>query len=183
MLVAVSPAAHADLKPNVGVGLEKAVSVDPFGLVGAFGGVLNLQYEQRMNKQHSWAGRLGFGGQDFGPGNTYSTIAFGGIYKFWIEKHSIQGWYWGPDAGISILSIKVRDPFGGTTASSSGVAFTIGAEGGYQYVFDGGFMLDGALGAGLTFGSLTAKVGNYSFTLPISGFGFYLRGGIGYAWK
>lgn len=178
-----APGSAEGLKRNVGVGLDHAVSVDPFGLIGAFGGILNLQYEHRMNKEHSWAGRVGFGGQGFGPGNSYSNIALGAEYRFWIEKHGIQGWYWGPDAAINILSITVKDPFYGTTASSSGLAIMIGAEGGYQYVFEGGFMLDGALGAGLTFGSLKAKVGAYEFTVPISGFGIYLRGGIGYAWK
>jgi len=137
----------------------------------------------RRSADSSIALRLDFGGQDFGPYNSFSAFGVGGMYRMWPDKTAMREWYWGPAASLNFLSISLKDPFFGTTGSSSGVALGIGAEGGYQYIFPSGFLLDGSAGLRLVFGSLKASVGSYSVTVPLNGFGFYLRGGVGYAWK
>lgn len=168
---------------------SKGVSLNPFGLVGTFGGLLDVQYEFRRTKQQSIALRADFGGQSWGAYNSFSAFGVGGMWRMWPNKSALNEWYWGPAASLNFLTITIKDPWLMTSGSSNGVALGVGIEGGYQYIaprggpLPEGLLLDGGLGLRLVFGSLKAKVGNYSVTAPLSGFGFFLRGGIGYAWK
>jgi len=183
ILIATLAAAPAAAEQRGGPRGDKAVSMNPIGLLGTFGGLLDLQYEMRRSADNSIALRADIGGQSWGAYNSYTAFGVGGMYRMWPGKKALREWYWGPAASVNFLSITVQDPRGVTSNSSSGVAVGIGAEGGYQYIFPSGILLDGSLGLRLVIGSLKASVGNYSSTVPLSGLGFFLRGGVGYAWK
>jgi hypothetical protein len=174
----VSPAT-AERQPKVDV--DKAITGEPLGLL--FNGVLSGQYEMQMSDKNSLAFRGGIGGKSFGTDASYFTFMAGGMYRFWPMERVMQEWYWGPTAGIFIMSIDVKNPINGTTETSTGFGLGLGAEGGYQYIFPSGFTLDGAIGLQLVFGSLSAGSGSYEVTVPMSGLYPYLRAGIGYAWK
>jgi len=178
---------HAAGRGNPGE--RNAVSLNPFGLISFFGALLDVQYEMRRTMDSSIAFRAGIGGRDFGPYNSFTAFGVGGMYRMWPQKTALQGFYWGPSAAVSVLSISIENPSSRTSASSTGLALGIGAEAGYQHIFHAssgmpeGFLLDGSFGLRFTFGSLGASAGGYSVTVPWSGLDYYLRGGIGYAWR
>jgi hypothetical protein len=56
-------------------------------------------------------------------------------------------------------------------------------EGGYQWMWDGGFVIDLGIGIAYRMGTVKAKAGNYEDEANVSGAGFSGRLGFGYAWK
>ena len=146
------------LLANTSNAQENAVKVNPIGLVF---GIANAGYEFEVNDSQT----VTVSGIYYGL-TGISGFGIGGEYRFYLTDDSFRGWHAGPAVGYLGLSEKITD-------SSSGF-FSIGGEGGHQWIVGENIVLDAFIGISVLTGS-----GNFSTLNTVSPtLGF----SVGYAW-
>lgn len=151
------------------------VSVNPIGLLV---GTLGVTYERAVFDENSFTvgGDLALRGV---PGNAWTILGAHGSYRWWLASpHRLSGWFVGPAAFL--YSLTWTYDYGRTQYSASGIYFGGGAEGGFQWVFKNGFLLNAGANLGYMAGSLSAASGT-NVSLPFGGPYFGLLGSVGYA--
>lgn len=167
---------------------QSPASVDQdvsLNVLGALYGTLGITYEKRVGADNSftvggdWASR----GM---AGNTFTILGAHGSYRWWFDQpRALSGWFVGPAAFLYNLSWSYDYPtwngatWKTTTQTAGGMFFGAGAEGGYQYIFDNHFLLNGGLNLGYLAGGISSNAGG-----PSLGFGgtyIGLIGSVGYA--
>jgi hypothetical protein len=144
------------------------ITVNPVGLVF---GLLTVEYEKALSEKNSFTIRGNFLSRDIGDIDT-TIFGAGGSYRFFPKKVAPSGLYYGPSADVVYAKAKSG------SASASGVFFFVGGDGGYKWIFKGGFVVDAGVSVGFYFGKL--EVGYTE--LDFGGFTLGLRLGLGYAW-
>jgi len=160
--------------------VDKAISLN---ILGALYGTLGLTYEQMLSRENSFTAGLDYAGRGI-AGNSFTILGAHGSYRWWFEQpRAMSGFFAGPAAFIYNLTWSY-DWYNVNNAriekqSSGGFFFGAGAEGGYQYVFDNGLLLNGGANLGYLAGGINSAAGG-----PSLGFGgpyLGLLGSVGYA--
>lgn len=134
-----------------------AVKANPLGLVF---GVVSVDYERALNDTQSISANANY--LDIAGTEAYGV---GTEYRFYFSNEILKGWHLGPTAGY--YSFKEDH-------KPRGHIYAIGAEGGYQWVFDNGFLIDTFANFNYFDASVEAKdVRGSTMSLGVS---------IGYAW-
>ena len=144
------------------------ITVNPIGLVF---GLVTVEYEKAVSAKNSFTIRGNFLSRDLG-GLEATIFGAGGSYRFFPKKLAPSGLYYGPS--VDVVYAKAKSSWN----SASGVFFFLGGDGGYKWIFKGGFVVDAGISAGFSFGKV--EVG--STELDYGGFTLGLRLGLGYAW-
>lgn len=134
-----------------------AVKINPIGLIF---GVANAGYEFEVSDSRT----VTISGIYYSIGGI-SGFGVGGEYRFYLSDDSLRGWHAGPSVGYLGLS----DDFN----NSSGF-FTIGGEGGHQWIIGDSFVVD-------AFASVGFLAGNSSFA-SFNTVSIGIGASIGYAW-
>lgn len=143
--------------------------------LGAFFGSAQLAYEKAFNEKNSILVAPSFGFFKSG-GFKYTTLGIGGEYRFYFKQDAPQGFYAGPGAGVTFGTVKIEDFTGqGDESKTNITGFSVKGIAGYQWILNGGFVLD--LNAGIQYLNLKFKdddgafaVGAFSGILPALGF-------------
>ncbi len=178
---------------------KNSISIDP--MAPLLSPVFPIEYEYTMDKNHTIAGRLGFGGWGGGGWST-SIFSLGGSYRFFNviqglkdNKVTPAGLWFGPALDLMVVSSSFTyttlewDPtiFNYRTVtvkdSGSSVFFSISGEAGYEWLFKDAFgkgihlTVSPSLHLGYTIGSLDLG----SSSLAMGGFGIALGTSVGVA--
>jgi hypothetical protein len=153
---------------------ENIIKANPLSLLG---GTDLVSFEHKIGDNSSLLVGVGVGGFTIG-GAKYSNFGGEVQYRYYFEE-ALRGFYAGGQLGYSAGKVKTEfgSFFGESTSSETNYgALTVGAKGGYQWVWGSGFSLDLNLGiaynkfsysdSSSTFSSLSA-----SGVLPNFGFG------------
>lgn len=161
---------------------EHIITANPIGLIF---GYINAHYEMAVGKGNG----LGFnGGLNFYGAAGWSWFGFsaGAEYNWYFQQHALNGWFAGPMAGISMISINYEyDAYDASLnlvtkkESASAFGFQLGGKGGYRWIWDGGFTLDVQGGIIYTISGAVTLGGS---TAPFGGVGPALGVNLGYAW-
>jgi hypothetical protein len=141
-------------KPNGSGEIDQDIFINPAGLIF---GTAGIGYEHTVGERGSMAGMFSFASHSF-TGQKITMVGGGARYRFWGESdRRLKGLFVGPALGV--LSIKwsfdsmTIDPYTWQMTSisdtQSALFFTVGAEGGYQWVFDNQVLI--ALGLSLNY--------------------------------
>lgn len=143
-------------------GRDQAVTANPVGLLF---GLANVTYEHSLRRDNSWLAGVSFA--NFGVvGNSFTAIGAVGAYRFWFDsRRRLNGFYLGPE--LQVLTVNWNYRVTNTDYNASGVMFGGGGQGGHQWVFNNGFVLN--LGASL--GYLAGSVASNVTGAPTLGFG------------
>lgn len=158
---------------------QQEVSGNVGGLLGA---TADVNYEAALGRKNSWlAGAdLGFRGY---TGWSYTAMGAHGSFRWWwLENRALQGIYAGPRAGFIVYNYSY-DYYNGAikaTESISATGFSVGGEGGYQWIFNNGLLLRAGGELNYVIGSVSARSGAPTLT----GFGLVPNyvAAVGYAW-
>lgn len=167
--------AGADAAAAPQEGFDRAVSLNPLRLLF---GELAGQYEQRLTPGSSFA--VGASGSHASVGSfTSSTLGVLGAWRYYPGRAALRHWYVAPGASLD---------FGWATdsldaAREHGIVFALGAEGGYQWIWPSGFLLDLAAGGVYAWDSGTAGFGSSSVGISDAGIQLTLRCALGWAWR
>lgn len=158
---------------------KNVVTVNPLGLIF---GLWNARYERALGDS---AG-IGLGLNYWGFGLTdwkYSILGGQLDYNFYLEKHALTGWFVGPHLGIQVASISYKwinlITLEETNDTASSVFVNIGGQGGYRWIWNGGFTLALSGSLGYNAGS-SVTIGGVTST-GFGGIGFGAAADIGYA--
>ncbi len=154
-----------------------AVSVNPLALI--FGGI-SANFEHKMNEKSS----ITAGFQYYSSDATFVKSTFLGVeggYRMYFSPVAPDGFYWEPFVSVGSQSIEI-DVFG-STGKGSGISFAPGVLVGRQWVWEGGFLIDLAIGGAFYLGGVTVDLGGSSYEGSYSGFGLAGKFALGYAWK
>lgn len=128
---------------------DNVIKTSPIGL--AFGN-FNATYERVISESSSVLVSANYFYQFLGV--DVNTVGFGGAYRYYFthaKKDVPTGFYVNPQLGVSF----------GSSGDSSYGTFSIGAEVGYQWAWDSGFVLD--LGIGPSYTNLTGDFEDIGF--------------------
>lgn len=128
---------------------QNVIKTSPIGL--AFGN-FNVTYERPINEKSSIIGKANYFYQFLGV--DVNTFGLGGAYRYYFthaKKDVPTGFYVNPQVGFQ---------FGSSDDVNYGV-LSFGAELGYQWAWDSGFVLD--LGIGPNFSSLSGDYEDIAF--------------------
>lgn len=151
---------------------DNVIKTNPLGL--AFGN-FNATYERVLNEKSSVLGSANFRFGLFGI--DVFTFGLGGAYRFYFthaNKDVPTGFYVNPQVGFSFGSVTEDD-----TVDNNFTTFSVGAELGYQWAWESGFVLD--LGIGPNFTTISGDVDDVGFD-STSGILPSATVAIGYAW-
>jgi len=184
--VLVAPIAKADETVTVpsasasGLNLQhkQDITINPLSMIF---GLFSAEYERRITPSGSWAVGVSHWGLSVAS-YKFSSNGVNGAYRFWPGAHALEGFYIGPIAAIDIAKATVTEPITGQTGSASASLVSVGGLVGYQWVWDGGFLLDLAIGVQDIFGTLEGKAGGTTVKVDVTGVGFAGRFALGYAW-
>jgi hypothetical protein len=158
---------------------QNIITANPVGLMF---GYFNANYEKAIGKDNG----LGFSaGVNFYSlsGWSWFGLNVGAQYDWFFQHHALNGWFAGPNVGISMesFSYDYTDPFTLQTTKSTATGFGvgIGGHGGYRWIWPGGFTLD--VTAEITYTIASAVTLNGS-TAAFGGMGFGPGVNLGYAW-
>ncbi len=161
---------------------QNIITANPLGL--AFG-YFNANYEKAIGKNNGLGFSAGFDYYDLG-GWSWSGGTVGASYNWYFQHHALNGWYAGPDAGLSFASFSYTydtlDAYYNvvsTKATATSFGIYIGGHGGYRWIWNNGFVLD--LSIGLNYTIASAPVIN-GVTAAYGGVGFGPGANLGYAW-
>jgi hypothetical protein len=149
--------------------------------LSALYGYLNIHYEKTISRNNG----LGFDGYLHsigGNGWSGSELGVGAEYNWYFQHHALNGWFAGPNASLHLLSASLQYKVSGTqyNSSANAVFIGIGGQGGYRWIWDGGFTVDVKLSLLFLLG------GGVSVNDQIApGSGFYsspIGVDLGYAW-
>lgn len=154
------------------------ITINPLSMIF---GLFSAQYERRISPSGSWALGASYWGLSVAS-YEFTSIGVNGAYRFWPGSHALEGFYVGPIAAFDSASATVTEPFSGQKGEASAALFSLGGLVGYQWVWDGGFLIDLAIGVQDVFGTLEGKAGNTTVKVDVTGVGFAGRFALGYAW-
>ena len=155
------------------------ISANPLPLIW---GEFDLNGEHKMNEKSSITAAFSYWSLSF-ANYSWTAIGVGGGYRMYFSPVAPDGFYWEPRVDVATVSLKIDYSILGLgTATGSGIVFSPGAVVGRQWVWEGGFFIDLAIGAGIGIGSVEATVGPYTQKASLSGFGLKGRFALGYAW-
>jgi hypothetical protein len=125
---------------------ESAVKVNPFAFL--WGSDL-VSYERMITDNSSGIIGVGVGGYNFG-GAKYSNTGAEIQYRRYFEE-VLNGWYAGGFAAYTSGKVEIEGSsflpgFGVEDNETKFTSIRIGAKGGYQWIWDSGFLLDLNLG-------------------------------------
>ena len=133
---------------------KSVIKVNPLGL--AFGN-FNATYEGVLNGKSSIVGQANFRDQLFGV--DVSIFGAGLGYRYYITNKNLpapEGFYVQPQVSVLFGSVNDDDE-----VDANFTTFGVGAELGYQWVWDSGFVLD--LGIGPMYTNISGDVDEVSF--------------------
>ena len=175
--VVASTSARADDKPVTNK--NDAVSVNPLSLIF---GLISGNYEHKLKPDASITGAVNYWSLSFAD-YSWTAIGVGAGYRMYFKPVAPDGWYWEPRVDLESVSEKVDyTALGYGSATGSAFFFGPGVMIGRQWVWEGGFLIDLAIGASYTIGSLDVSVGPYTQSVSLSGFGPSGKFSLGYAW-
>ena len=128
---------------------DQIIKTNPLGL--AFGN-FNATYEKTINEKSSFLVSANYTYRIFGV--DVSTFGFGGAYRFYFshaKKQVPEGFYINPQANFNF----------GNADDDNFNTFGIGAEIGYQWIWDSGVVLD--LGIGPSYITLSGDIEDIDF--------------------
>lgn len=128
---------------------ESAIKVNPFAYL--WGSDL-VSYERMITDNSSGVIGVGIGGYNFG-GAKYTNTGAELQYRYYFDE-VLNGWYAGGLAAYTSGKVKLENiptiPMPGFSSSSENetkfTSLRIGIKGGYQWIWDSGFLLDLNLG-------------------------------------
>jgi hypothetical protein len=150
------------------------VFINPLGLLF---GVLNAGYEGKLANNQSWTAQGLFSGRGIGDWS-YTMMGVGGSWRFYFDEDKpMQTLFVGPMAEIVNFSFgyKILDKH----YNSSSTMLGVGAEGGYQWIFDNGFVITPMLQLVYLAGTVNLESG--APAVPFGGVGLGLGLSVGYA--
>jgi len=157
---------------------NNAISINPLPLVI---GMVDGQYELRLNPSSGLPLRVSYWGWEL-SGWKYSRVAVGAAYRMYPKGNALEGLYWGPQAAIAFNKMTYTDDFD-NSASASLTGASVGIEGGNQWIWDSGFLLDLGVSVGYNLQSkakVTINGTDYEGTGG-AGIGYGFRLAIGFA--
>jgi len=156
-----------------------AASINPLPLII---GMVDGQYEMRLNSGASLPLRLSYWGWDLSSWK-YTRIAVGGAYRMFSDKKALEGLYWGPQAAFNYNKATYTDVFS-NSADVTVMGIGVGVEGGKQWIWKGGFLVDLGASVGYNLQSdAVVKVNGTEYKASGgAGIGFGFRLGLGFAW-
>ncbi len=136
---------------------NSAIKANPLGLAV---GVLNASYEFGISDSNTISANFSY--YDV---SGVSGLGIGGEYRFYFGDEILKGWHAEPSANAFFLK---------DTLDTKATVFSLGATGGYQWVFGSGFLVDVFGGYNYFFGGDT--LAGLDTGVPVLG------ASIGYAW-
>ena len=182
-----APLAHADgtvAVPSTDAGdrvtkFDNTVSLNVLGM--AFHR-FSANWEHRITPGGSLDVTAGFLNESVtsGSGKVTTTGMYGGLgYKLYFHPDAFDGWYFEPNASVQSISEKVTVL--GAEGSGSAIAFAPGVLIGREWVWEGGFLIDFALGIDYTILNLKVKVQGTDYSAGFAGVLPDLKFALGYA--
>jgi hypothetical protein len=161
----VAPMARAEESGTSGrvTKFENTVSVNPLGL--AFGS-FNANWEHKMGPSHALDVAASFFTYSSGYVKT-SGFGVGAGYKMWFNPVAFDGWYWEPRLDVGTFSEKVD--ILGSTGSASAIGFSPAVVIGREWVWEGGFLIDLAVGLQYYILNLNVDIAGVSYGGGFSG--------------
>jgi len=155
MLMMAPDSLQAQRGSDSSSGFEKAVKIGPFGfLFGSY----NATFEKMLNEKSSFVVGGRFSSYSLSS-NDYTAIGLNGQYRLYF-KEAIAGPYLAPSASLGFNSGTVG------TVDETFTNIGIGANIGWQWVADGGFVVDLGIGARYRNGFGDGVDGDFSGVLP-----------------
>jgi len=175
LLVLAMLAASAGRADDAAEAFDRAVSLNPLRLLF---GELAGQYEQRLTPSTSFT--AGASGSHAAVGAyASSTAGVLAAWRYYPGGAALHHWYIAPGASMDFgWSAATPD-----AAREHGMIFALGAEGGYQWIWPSGFLLDLAAGGAYAWDTGTAGFGGSTVGLSDAGIQLILRCALGWAWR
>lgn len=155
-------------------------------LLGLVSGILNVEYDHKLNPDTSVAGRILYWGYKTGDWK-WSAFGAGASYRLYQKKEAMKGLYYGPSVDILTLSAEYTWTdytwVGWTlvpeekTEKADSLFITLAGDTGYRWVFKNQITIDLGVGFGYTTGSITIA----GTKIPFGGTVFRTRANVGYA--
>jgi hypothetical protein len=167
---------------------------DVYANIGGFVyGIASVGYEKAIKSDQSFTIEGSYSSKGDGTLWNWTTIGVGASWRFWlkqlVDEGSLKGVYVGPAVRVQSLTYTYDVTtvntsvwpytYGTKKESSGGMFFGGGAQGGYQWIFDNGFLLNGGLEIGFLTGSVSVASGGTA--LGFGGTYSGIVGAVGYA--
>ena len=151
------------------------ITVNPLGLAFGLG---NLSYERSVNMSQSWLVGGNFGGYGVAD-NKLAIFGLTAAYRWWSsDVRRMDGWFVGPE--LKYEGVTWTYTVAGSNYSANGGYIGGGVQGGYQWIFNGGFTLNLGLNYDYLAGSISSNVSGAP-TINFGGAGAGANLGLGYA--